>query len=65
MQVSRRTYLLVADSGRYLVAALPEIGRDYGAVLLDQKMPGIDGLQTLKRLKARVPDACVVMATSG
>jgi CheY-like chemotaxis protein len=33
-------------------------GRDYDVVLLDQKMPGIDGLQTLKRLKERVPDVC-------
>jgi DNA-binding response OmpR family regulator len=39
-------------------------GRDYGAVLLDQKMPGIDGLQTLQRLKERMPEACVVMVTA-
>jgi DNA-binding response OmpR family regulator len=39
-------------------------GRDVSVVLLDQKMPGIDGLQTLKRLKERVPDARVVMVTA-
>ena len=32
-------------------------------MLLDQDL-GIDGLQTLKRLKERVPDACVVMVTA-
>ena len=39
-------------------------GRDVSAVLLDQKMPGIDGLQTLRRLKERAPDVCVVMVTA-
>jgi DNA-binding response OmpR family regulator len=39
-------------------------GTGYAAVLLDQKMPGMDGLQTLKALKARARDACVIMVTA-
>jgi DNA-binding response OmpR family regulator len=39
-------------------------GTDYDAVLLDQRMPGIDGLETLKRIKQRAPAACVVMVTA-
>jgi DNA-binding response OmpR family regulator len=39
-------------------------GREVSVVLLDQKMPGIDGLETLRQLKARVPGACVVMVTA-
>lgn len=39
-------------------------GSRFDAVLLDQKMPGIDGLQTLQRLKAIEPAACVVMVTA-
>jgi len=33
-------------------------------VVLDQKMPGIDGLETLRRLNADVPGACVLMVTA-
>jgi DNA-binding response OmpR family regulator len=45
--------------------ALLQFGRGvHDVVLLDQKMPGIDGLQTLKRLRERAPDACVVMVTA-
>ena len=36
----------------------------YDAVLLDQKMPGIDGLHTLRQIKAHAPQACVVMVTA-
>jgi DNA-binding response OmpR family regulator len=39
-------------------------GEVYGAVLLDQKMPGMDGLETLRQLKQRVPDSCVIMVTA-
>lgn len=39
-------------------------GHDYGAVLLDQKMPGIDGLETLRQIRKRAPDACVLMVTA-
>jgi len=33
-------------------------------VLLDIKMPGMDGLVTLKKMKERVPGLPVIMATS-
>jgi len=39
-------------------------GTQYDAVVLDQKMPGLDGLETLRRIKALTPDACVVMVTA-
>lgn len=34
---------------------------DYDAVLLDIWMPGIDGIETLKRIKAKQPDQCVII----
>jgi CheY-like chemotaxis protein len=39
-------------------------GSDWDLVVLDQRMPGIDGLETLRRLKATRADARVVMATA-
>ena len=39
-------------------------GRGFAAVLLDQKMPGLDGLETLREIKKREPEACVVMVTA-
>jgi DNA-binding response OmpR family regulator len=39
-------------------------GGDYDAVILDQKMPGLTGLETLQRLRDRAPDARVLMVTA-
>jgi DNA-binding response OmpR family regulator len=39
-------------------------GRGWDAVVLDQKMPGIDGLETLRQIRERVPEACVLMVTA-
>lgn len=39
-------------------------GSSWDAVLLDQRMPGMDGLETLRRIKDRQPVARVIMATA-
>jgi len=52
-----------ADSGEAALAAYSG-GRRYDGVLLDQKMPGLDGLETMKRLLALAPDVRVVMVTA-
>jgi CheY-like chemotaxis protein len=39
-------------------------GSQWDVVVLDQRMPGIDGLETLRRLKAINPQVRVVMATA-
>ena len=39
-------------------------GSAWDGVVLDQRMPGMDGLETLRRIKASNPRARVVMATA-
>jgi DNA-binding response OmpR family regulator len=39
-------------------------GSTWDAVLLDQKMPGMDGLETLRRIRQRDPGARVIMVTA-
>jgi DNA-binding NtrC family response regulator len=39
-------------------------GSGWDGVVLDQRMPGMDGLETLRRLKAGNPSARIVMATA-
>jgi DNA-binding NtrC family response regulator len=39
-------------------------GSSWNVVVLDQRMPGMDGLETLRRLRAGDPGARIVMATA-
>lgn len=44
--------------------AIIEVGNQkYDLIVLDLSMPGIDGLETLKRLKEKQPDSEIVMLT--
>ena len=51
-----------ADGLRGLEMCGPDAAWD--VVLLDQKMPGIDGLETLRRLRERAPTTRVIMVTA-
>ncbi len=46
-------------SGEECLQAVDE--RLYSCILLDVWLPGIDGLETLERLRANYPDVCVIM----
>ena len=39
-------------------------GSSWDAVLLDQRMPGMDGLETLRHIKDRQPDARIILSTA-
>lgn len=39
-------------------------GSSWNVVVLDQRMPGMDGLETLRRLRAANPGARIIMATA-
>ena len=48
-------------SGEQAIAEAKE--QEYDAIVVDLSMPGIDGLETLKRIKANNPDAEIIMLT--
>ena len=52
-----------ADSGEVAIAMFSD-GRRYDGVLLDQKMPGLDGLETLRRILAMASDTRIIMVTA-
>jgi DNA-binding NtrC family response regulator len=58
----RETRVTVAYSGEEALKKLEETP-DVEVVLLDVKMPGMDGIEALKRIKARHPLMEVIMLT--
>jgi DNA-binding NtrC family response regulator len=52
--------MILAASGN---EALCKLGENPDVVVLDIKMPGMDGHETLERIKARAPDLPVIMLT--
>ena len=62
--------LILSDDYRVIVAASGEAALKYAAdepinlVYLDIRMPGLDGLETLKRLRQISPELLVVMVTA-
>ena len=46
-------------------AALEQLARQkFQLVMLDVKMPGINGFEVMKRIRASYPDTCVVMLSA-
>ena len=69
----RRMMRLTLDAAGYEVGEAPDgaegvplfgDGSNWSVVVLDQRMPGMDGLETLRELKRRNSSARVVMATA-
>jgi DNA-binding NtrC family response regulator len=62
-RLTKRNYSAAcAHSGKNALAQL-EKDRDIEVVVLDVKMPGLDGIETLKRIKAKRPLVEVIMLT--
>ncbi len=51
-----------AHSGEEALAAVGE--RPYGVVLMDVRMPGIDGVTALKAMRSRRPDQRIILMTA-
>ena len=69
----RRMMRLTLEAAGYYVGEAPDgqegldlyrDGSEWAGVVLDQRMPGMDGLETLRRLKASNPRARIIMATA-
>jgi len=54
--------LILVDSGEQCVECLKN-SPDIGVILLDIKMPKVNGLEVLKQIKEQKPDANVIMVT--
>jgi CheY-like chemotaxis protein len=62
----RRREKITADTaatGEEALALIHEAGEKYDAVLMDEVLPGIDGIETMRRIKASFPSIPFIMFT--
>jgi CheY-like chemotaxis protein len=57
---ARGLEVTIASSGEQGVKEV-EVGHQFDLIILDLAMPGMDGLETLRQIKSRQPDAEIVM----
>ena len=56
--------VLLASSGNEAIEQLEERGEEVDLVLLDIKMPGMDGVEVLRRVKERWKELPVILCTA-
>lgn len=54
---------LAVSNGQEALQAVDRQGR-FNLVLLDVRMPGMNGLDALRRLRPMLPDACIIMLSA-
>ncbi|MBF0231274.1 MAG: response regulator [Desulfamplus sp.] len=59
--INRNIYAEGAENGIKALEILEN--KDFDVILLDIKMPGIDGIETLKQIKLKKPEIEVIMLT--
>ncbi|MDR3378447.1 MAG: sigma-54 dependent transcriptional regulator [Verrucomicrobiae bacterium] len=59
---SQRFAVVVADSGEQALALLP--GGDFAMMISDVRMPGLSGLDTLRRVRLQFPSLPVLLVTA-
>lgn len=59
--INRKMYAEGAESGTRALEILDH--KDFDVVVLDIKMPGIDGIETLKQIRLKKPEVEVIMLT--
>jgi DNA-binding NtrC family response regulator len=58
---TRHLKVMAASSGQDAIATVDR--QEFDAIILDLAMPGMDGLETLKRIKQNHPEAEIIMLT--
>jgi two-component system cell cycle sensor histidine kinase/response regulator CckA len=56
--------VLTASDGEQAIEAYHDHGSEIDAVLLDFGLPGIDGLDVVRKIRSEDPDVCIII-TSG
>lgn len=62
-RLKKRNYIVITANEGQEALDLLENNKNIDVIILDVKMPGLDGIETLKEIKKRIPLAEVIMLT--